>query len=142
INPFPPIRTEFEKASPLPNQQYLTVMKVNTSSANLRQMPSTSSDVISSLSLNTLVFVLAGTSNWYQIKTSTGQAGFIYKSLLSAPSTIPLERSTAYAYKRPLNFNVDSLFVQLDQFTKIGEIEDFEMIIDRDENIFYLPSPK
>lgn len=46
---------------------------------NIRQLPSTSSKVITRLANDTDVFILNESGNWYQIQTKNNITGFIYK---------------------------------------------------------------
>ena len=46
---------------------------------NLRQLPSTSSKVITRLVNDTEIFILNESGNWYQIQTKNNITGFIYK---------------------------------------------------------------
>ena len=141
INPLPAIRTDFQTASPLPDQQYSTMMS-SISQANLRDMPNTRSTIITTLPAKTPVFILGGTADWYQIRTVNGLTGFISKSLISELSPISLRESSAYALHIPSFSSADSLLVNLDQFSKIGTFDNFDVIIDKDENILYLPSDR
>src|SRR5690606_2776221 len=90
INPFPAIETEFVLASQLQEQDLPQLMEVNTSQVNLRTQPSTKSEVISQLKANTPVFILAATSEWFQVETVEGVTGFLYQNLLSPVNPLAL----------------------------------------------------
>lgn len=71
--------------TPQQPQQPQTVSKtlyVNTATVRLRKEASTSSEIITSLSVNTKVEVIAESNGWSQVKVN-GQQGYISSSLLS-----------------------------------------------------------
>lgn len=61
-------------------------MYVNDSYVNLRKEPSTSSDIIMVVELNTKLTVIGESGDWYKINTSSGEA-YISKELLSDQQT-------------------------------------------------------
>ncbi|WP_057937265.1 peptidoglycan DD-metalloendopeptidase family protein [Algoriphagus resistens] len=138
INPYPAIQTEFEVVSELPEREFPPVMKVNVSQANLRRLPTTKSEVISKLDANALVYVSAATFDWVQVQTVEGINGYLSQSLLSQPEASPMASSTVYAYTSPNPFVLDSLLIQLENFSKLGSAQEYEMIQDRDENLLFL----
>lgn len=74
-----------QEPSPVTPQQPQTVSKtlyVNTATVRLRKEASTSSEIITSLSVNTKVEVIAESNGWSQVKVN-GQQGYISSSLLS-----------------------------------------------------------
>jgi len=138
INPFPAIRTDFKTPTPVPDREYALMMKVNVSSANLRNKPSTSSEVVSRIDNNTPITIMGWTADWFQVRTAEGIIGFLYQNLLSPLDTLDLDESIGQAYAKPSPFSGDSLLVELTNFKKIGDFEGFFMITDMDGNIFYL----
>lgn len=141
INPFPAIETEFDYAPDLEVQQLASLMKVNTAQANMRSQPSTKSEVISQLEANTPVFILAATSDWFQVKTVEGITGFLYQNLLSSVDSTALQEKEAYAFNKAISTS-DSLSVDLTHFSSIGSSANGrKLIVDNDGNLLYLPSP-
>ncbi|MEP1086698.1 M23 family metallopeptidase [Algoriphagus sp.] len=140
INPFPAIETEFDAAPELEVQQLATIMRVNTANSNIRSQPTTKSEVISKLEVNTPVFILAATLDWFQVKTVEGVNGFLYRNLLSAVDSIALEEKETYAFTQA-NSTSDSLSVDLAHFSSIGYSGNGrKLIIDKDGNLLYLTS--
>lgn len=138
INPYPAIQTEFEVVSELPEREFSPVMKVNASQANLRSLPTTKSEVISKLDANALVFVSAATFDWVQVQTVEGINGYLSQSLLTQPDSSTMANSTVYAYTTPNPFVQDSLLIQLEDFSKLGSVQGYEMIQDQDQNLLFL----
>ena len=64
------------------NTQEKTTMYVNDSYVNIRKEPSTSSEVLMVLELNTKLTVIGEQGDWYKVETSMGEA-YISKELLS-----------------------------------------------------------
>ncbi|MDR7131067.1 murein DD-endopeptidase MepM/ murein hydrolase activator NlpD [Algoriphagus sp. 4150] len=142
INPFPAIKNDFIAAPKLSDQQLPPVMKVNVSQANLRNGPSTKSVVISKLKVDMPVFIKAATADWFQIETIDGTIGFLYKNLLSPIDSTAMEEKSTYVLSNYSTFSTsDSLWVKLEQFSKIGTTEGgMAIIVDKDGNVLYLPS--
>jgi hypothetical protein len=140
INPFPAIKNDFEEAPLISPEQFATLMKVNTSQANLRSAPSTGAVILAKLAVETPVFLIAATSDWYQVRTADGLNGFLSQRLLAEADSTPLPKSSAFALTHPNLLAQDSLLVQLDDFVKRGSISGFDLIQDRDDNILYLPT--
>lgn len=141
INPFPAIKNDFELAPKLSDEQLPSVMKVNVSQANLRISPSAKSEMVSKLKINIPVLIKAATSEWFQIETTDGTIGFLYKNLLSPIDSSALENKSTYAYTNLSTLSTsDSLLVNLEQFSRIGTTEEgFDVIVDKDGNLFYYP---
>ncbi|MEB2779963.1 peptidoglycan DD-metalloendopeptidase family protein [Algoriphagus sp. C2-6-M1] len=141
INPFPAIKNDFELAPELPDEQLPSVMKVNVSQANLRNGPTTQSDVVSKLMVNIPVLIKATTLDWVQIETIDGTIGFLYKNLLSPIDSSALENKSTYAFTNHSTLSTsDSLLVNLEQFWRIGTTaEGFDIIIDKDSNLLFYP---
>ncbi len=140
INPFPAIKTEFDIASQLPERELPQLMKVITSQTNMRSQPKTNSSVIAQLIANTPVIILAATSDWFEVETTDGIIGFLYKNLLTSVDSVALDDRSTYALTKPSQFFADSLLVDLEQFSKIGETaEGYDLILDRDGNLLFLP---
>lgn len=140
INPFPAIETEFDAAPELEVQQLATIMRVNTANSNIRSQPTTKSEVISKLEVNTPVFILAATSDWFQVKTVEGITGFLYQNLLSAVDSIALEEKETYVLTQAISTS-DSLSVDLAYFSAVGSLTNgLQMIVDNDGNVLYRPS--
>tara|TARA_R110002020_G_scaffold254617_1_gene468369 strand:- start:52983 stop:54281 length:1299 start_codon:yes stop_codon:yes gene_type:complete len=139
INPSPAIENVFKTADILPERQLPTFMSVNTSQANLRSAPTTSSEMVEQLKDDTPVIILSATSDWYQVQTFDGLNGFLYRTLLSTIDSAVLENKSTYAFTSPSRFSADSLLVELGPFYQIGLIDGFSVIKDQDENILYLP---
>lgn len=77
--------TTVEATQEQPKQQVQTVIKtlfVNSTTVNLRKEASTSSEIVTSLPVNTAVDVIAEVNGWSQVKVS-GKEGYISSSLLS-----------------------------------------------------------
>lgn len=69
------------------SQEYTEkTMYINDSYVNLRKEASTSSDVIMVVELNTKLTVIGESGDWYQVKTSSGNA-YVSKKLLSERKT-------------------------------------------------------
>lgn len=84
-----------------PQQQVQTVIKtlfINATTVNLRKEPSTSSEIITGLPVNTAVDVLAEANGWSQVKVN-GKEGYISSSLLSATKQEVTSRSTTTSRK-------------------------------------------
>lgn len=140
INPLPAIKTEFNQVIELPEQQLPQLMKVSSSQANMRSQPNTKSTVTSQLKANTPVFIMAATSDWFQIETVDGNIGFIYKELLTGVDSTVIDSRSIYAFINPFSAS-DSLLVNLEEFSSIGmTTEGYDMIVDSDGNLLYLPA--
>lgn len=61
-------------------------MYINESSVNVRKEPSTSSEIVMVLALNTKLTVIGEEGDWYKVKTSEGNA-YVSKKLLSSKQT-------------------------------------------------------
>lgn len=59
------------------------IMYVNDSFVNVRKGPSTSSEILMTLSLNTKLTVIGESGDWYKVSTSVGEA-YVSKELLSS----------------------------------------------------------
>ncbi len=140
INPFPAIKNDFERASTLPSKKFPQIMKVKASEVNLRSAPSTDAVILTKLAAETPVFLIAATSDWYQIRTADGQNGFLSQRLLVEPDSTPLPRSTEFVLGNPSSLTRDSLLVQLHEFVKRGSVGEYDLIQDRDSNVFFLPN--
>ncbi|MFC3886171.1 SH3 domain-containing protein [Bacillus songklensis] len=75
------------KRLPPTNSQTVKMGTVNVSSLNLRSLPSTSGKIMASLSRNTKVTVLGVKSGWAQVKTATGQSGWVAAPYLTMKAT-------------------------------------------------------
>lgn len=98
-----PIESEqtVEPTQEQPQQQEQTVIKtlfINATTVNLRKEPSTSSEIVTGLPVNTAVDVLAEANGWSQVKVN-GEEGYISSSLLSATKQEVTSRSTTTARK-------------------------------------------
>ena len=137
INPFPAIQDDFELVQ---EEELPQLMKVNAAQANLRSQPSTQSPINSKMEGGTPVFILAATSDWFQVEDPNGNFGFIYKTLVAPIEPTSLNDEAAYAYTSLSSFSGDSLLVNLADFRKFGEnFQGYQMIMDEDGNVFYLP---
>ncbi len=139
MNPFPVLQTEFDRSKVAETTPFSSIMKVNVDQANLRTMPSTNGDVLFKIASQTPVFIQAATTNWFQIQTLDGLIGYLSKSLLSAVDSSNFQEREAYVFTNLDSELGDSLLVNLQDFIKIGALEEFTMISDQDDNIFYLP---
>ena len=75
------------------DQQYSQkTMYINDSYVNLRKGPSTSSDVIMVVELNTKLTVIGEEGDWYKVQTSSGNA-YVLKTLLSNEKKTTTSRS-------------------------------------------------
>ncbi|WP_026969195.1 M23 family metallopeptidase [Algoriphagus terrigena] len=140
INPFPAIENDFDTAPELTPRELDRVMTVTAPKANLRGAPSTRADVVTQLTDQTPVFILAATRDWYQIHTADGLRGFLSMSLVGEADSASLPKSEAVALTNLDPLTQDALLVQLDEFVKIGSIRGYDLIRDADENILYLPT--
>ena len=61
-------------------------MYINDSYVNLRKVPNTSSKIVMVVALNTKLTVIGESGDWYQVKTSEGNA-YVLKKLLSSKQT-------------------------------------------------------
>lgn len=61
-------------------------MYINESSVNLRQEPNTSSKIIMVVGLNQKLTIIGESGDWYQVKTSEGNA-YVLKTLVSSKQT-------------------------------------------------------
>ena len=61
---------------------------VNSDSINVRQEPNTSSNVVTTLILNTGVDILAEVDNWYKVNYNNEYTGYIRKDLISAQPVV------------------------------------------------------
>ncbi|MGO0060289.1 SH3 domain-containing protein [Brevibacillus fluminis] len=78
----------------------LGTIKVNAPAVNLRSMPTTDSDLLTTMPLGTVLTVLGADGDWYQVQTSDGQSGWVAGWLVTkpertVPSTPPAPSSTA-----------------------------------------------
>lgn len=140
INPFPAIENDFEAAPKLTSKTFDQVMRVKAPNANLRRAPSTQADVITQLTDQTPVFILAATRDWYQIRTAEGLGGFLSMSLVGEADSASLPKSEVVALTNLDPLTQDALLIHLDDFVKIGTIRGYDLIRDADENILYLPT--
>ena len=95
-----------EQPQQTPQQPIKTVIKtlfVNSTTVNLRKEASTSSEIITSLPVNTAVDVIAEENGWSQVKVS-GKEGYISSSLLSTTKQ-ETSRSTTTSRKATTNTN-------------------------------------
>lgn len=98
-----PIESEqtVEPTQEQPQQQEQTVIKtlfINATTVNLRKEPSTSSEIVTGLPVNTAVDVLAEANGWSQVKVN-GKEGYISSSLLSTTKQEVTSRSTTTSRK-------------------------------------------
>ena len=136
FNPLPVINTVHTKALPIEFKKLPSILLINVPQANVRSGPSTKSKTIFQLTDSTPVFITASTEDWYQIRTLTGTSGFIYQNLLSNPTEQKMEANLSSVYTS-IQHSRDSLLVDLEDFSIIAEFEDYEIIKDADENIYY-----
>lgn len=140
INPFPIIRTQFKIAPYLPNRQFPQVMQIQSKRASLRTQPFANSSAAIQLKVGTPVRIGSATLDWFEVTTPEGDKGFLYKNQLSYMDSSALESRLAYAFTSLPPGASDSLLVDLSEFSKVGTTQkDYIMIIDKDDNIFYLP---
>lgn len=98
-----------ETAQEQSQQQVQTIIKtlfVNATTVNLRKEPHTSSEIVTSLPVNTAVDVMAEADGWSQVKVS-GKEGYISSSLLSTTKQ-ETSRSTATPRKATTNTTTDT----------------------------------
>jgi murein DD-endopeptidase MepM/ murein hydrolase activator NlpD len=140
INPFPIIEDKFPSTPKLAPKSLESVMKVN-SSVNVRQKPSTKSEILVKLDPQTPVFVMAATASWYQVKTLDGLSGFISQGLLVNVDSTPIQKELTYAFTEFNSFVRDSLLVDTGNFVRLGTYEGYQLIRDQQDNLLYLPNP-
>lgn len=75
-----------------PVQTVIKTLYVNSTTVNVRQEASTSSEIVTSLSINTAVDVVAEANGWSQVKVN-GKEGYISSSLLSTTKQEVTSRS-------------------------------------------------
>ncbi|RNB90622.1 N-acetylmuramoyl-L-alanine amidase [Brevibacillus fluminis] len=78
----------------------LGTIKVNAPAVNLRSMPTTDSDLLTTMSLGTVLTVLGADGDWYQVQTPDGKTGWVANWLVTkpertVPSTPPTHSPTA-----------------------------------------------
>lgn len=81
------------------------VMYVNDSYVNLREKPSTSSEILMTLEINTKLTVIGEEEGWYKVKTSEGNA-YVSKELLSDKETGTTSRGSTVV--RGATENIDT----------------------------------
>ncbi|SDZ23053.1 M23 family metallopeptidase [Rhodonellum ikkaensis] len=139
FDPFPVVKDNYSKAIsgnlPLENE----VMLVRSATANLRQGPSTDFASLAMLDSKTPVWVESAVGEWYQVRTPTGIKGFLSANLLAAPQETSLSNSASYVFRDPFAAPSDSIYVALDNFVKIGSYLEYDLIRDRDDNLFFVP---
>ncbi len=75
--------TTFEASTFWPQMSILTqTVEIRSESANIRQSPTTSSDVVTRGARGDKLVVLEKRNPWYRVKTSSGTVGWIHSSLL------------------------------------------------------------
>ena len=82
----PKVEPTVETTAPVTQNQTQTVIKtlyVNTTTINVRKQANTSSEIVTKLSVNTAVSVLAEANGWSRVKVN-GKEGYILSSLLSS----------------------------------------------------------
>ena len=138
FDPLPVINTVHATARPMEIKDFPPILLINVAQANVRSGPSTNYETIFKLTEATPVFITAATEDWYQIKTANGTTGFIYQNLLRTPIGQKMDPNTRTVYPSIHNLS-DSLLVDLGYFSKIAELDIFEIITDADENIYFKP---
>lgn len=138
FNPFPVINTEHAQASLIEIKDLPNILLINVPQANVRSGPSTKTATIFQLTESEPVFITAATEDWYEIKTVNGTSGFIYQNLLSKPVEQKMDSNFRSVYSSIENLS-ESLLVDLGGFSKIAELESYEIITDADENIYFTP---
>lgn len=138
FDPFPVVKDNYSGAVKGDLSLENEIMLVNSASANLRQGPSTEFSSLVKLENNTPLIIESAVGDWYQVKTPTGNKGFVFAGLLTIPQEISLSDSDSYVLRDPFNSPTDSIYVALDNFTKMGTFLDFDLIRDEDENRYYV----
>lgn len=140
FDPYPVVKDNYTKAVAGDLALEHKMMVVSGSSANLRQGPSTKFESLLQLEAATPVWIESAVGEWYQVRTLTGMKGFLYASLLSAMNTTAISESDSYVFRNPFSTPTDSIYLTLDNFVKIGSHLDFDLIMDQDENLYFIPS--
>jgi murein DD-endopeptidase MepM/ murein hydrolase activator NlpD len=140
FDPYPVVKDNYTKAVAGDLTLEHKMMVVSGSSANLRQGPSTKFESLLQLEATTPVWIESAVGEWYQVRTLTGMQGFLYASLLSATDTTAISESDSYVFRNPFSTPTDSIYLALDNFVKIGSHLDFDLIMDQDENLYFIPS--
>lgn len=139
IDPFPLI----DNINPQPKAPEVELeeelMMVRAAKGNMRKGPSTDFDVVSSLNRNEVLFVDAVSKSWYQVRSATGEKGFMHRSLLGITWDQPMDSTETIVYHQPEMYADDSLRVSLEEFRKIGESRQYSYIADGDNNLYFLP---
>lgn len=142
FDPFPVVKNTHEKAIagnlPLKNEW----MVVKGSSANLRQGPSTEFASLVQLQSESPVAIESAVGEWYQVRTLTGMKGFLSANLLSVPKEITMTDSASYVFRNPFTAPTDSIYVALKGFGKFASYQDYELIRDQDENVYFFLKPQ
>jgi murein DD-endopeptidase MepM/ murein hydrolase activator NlpD len=140
FDPYPVVKDNYTEAVAGDLALEHKIMVVSKSSANLRQGPSTKFESLVQLEATTPVWIESAVGEWYQVRTLTGTKGFLYASLLSAMDTTAISESDSYVFRNPFSTPTDSIYLALDNFVKIGSHLDFDLIMDQDENLYFIPS--
>ena len=136
FDPFPVINTDHKNAEPFPLKETPTLLLISVDQANVRSGPRTDADLLFQLTKSTPVLITASTADWYQIKTLEGKSGFIYQQLLSEPMQERITEASGVVYPSFKNLS-NGLLVDFADFTKVAELESFEVITDKDENVYF-----
>ncbi|MBE3039234.1 MAG: SH3 domain-containing protein [Chloroflexi bacterium] len=65
---------------------------VTAAIANLRSQPNTASSIVTPVSKGMVLQVIGQVGDWFHVKTETGAEGFVYKELVSTPSSPPPQK--------------------------------------------------
>lgn len=78
--------------APAPNPTAsLGTIKVNAPAVNLRSMPTTDSDLLTTMAQGTVLTVYGADGDWYRVQTPSGQTGWVANWLVTKPErTIPV----------------------------------------------------
>lgn len=76
----------------LPEQ--LGTISVNASAVNLRSMPTTDSNLLTTMSQGTVLKLVSSQGDWYQVQTPDGQTGWVANWLVTKPErTVPQQKT-------------------------------------------------
>lgn len=140
FDPFPVVKDNHDKAVAGNLTLENKMMVVRGSSANLRQGPSTEFASLVKLEATTPVSIESAVGEWYQVRTPTGTSGFLLANLLSPTKETVISDSASFVFRNPFSAPTDSIYLDLDNFVKIGSYLDFDLISDQDENLYFIPA--